>query len=193
MIFDFIDNKVSILPEAMNLPEVRALYRSDKTKQKTYFDRYVKYIFYVYRENGIYRNQFASTRRRLTCVQQLGLGEKDWEAIERNPFVKNLVRWYIENAVTKEERLLIALDEDIDSYLQYLSGIKYTKRQRETSMNGDKEEITFRDVDNSDEKMKAIKNSKDLVIYRKELKKLVKETGKKSASKKTFRTRKFEE
>lgn len=193
MIFDVVDNKVIVIPEAMELKEIKSLWDSDKTKGKIYFERYIKYIFYVYREEGIYRNQFITTRKRLTCVQQLNIKETEWESIEKNKYVKALIKWYQENSLSKEERLLVALDEDIDHYLKYLMGIKYTTRVREEVMNDEKMEVIFRDIDNSTEKMKAIKNSKDLIIYRAELKKLVRQTGKGKSTKKSFRTRKFEE
>lgn len=193
MIFDIINSKVVVIEEAMTVPVIKALHRSDKTKGSRLFDRYMRYIFYVYRENGIYKNQFIATRRRLTCVQQLQLKETDWEEIERNRYVSAVIDWYKENSQSKEEQLLVALDQDIDEYLKYLKGIKYTKQEKEVIVVDGSEQFHYHDVDNSTEKMKAIKNSKDLIIYRTELKKLVRQTGKKIGSKKSFRTRKFEE
>lgn len=193
MIFSFEDGKVKVLPEAMSIPEVKAVYKLDKTQDKLQFGQYMTYIFYVYRASGIYENLFMTERKKKTSISQLGKGEDYWEQIENKPEIKNLIEWYTTNSQSKEEQLLFELDIDIEMYLNYLKKIPYTKQQ-EVKTKGPKGKITstFVTVDNSDEKMKAIKNSRDLVSYRKELKKLVKDTSQKKKTGKTFRTRQFE-
>lgn len=195
MIFDFIEGKVEILPEAMTLPEVKALWDEDKTRGKQYFHMYMTYIFFVYRSDGIYKNMYLTTRKRSTCVNQLQKSEDYWQEIEGKATVKALIEWYEKNSKTKEEQLLEALDDDIERYMEYLKNMPYSRQVRvEEKKNGDGGvTVAFRHEDNSDEKMKAIKNSKELVLYRKELKKLVKDAGINKKRGKQFRTRRFEE
>jgi hypothetical protein len=193
MIFSFEDGKVTVLPEAMNIPEVKSVYKLDKMVGKEHFHQWMTYIFYVYRPGGIYESLFMSVRKRTVSVAQLGKGEEYWQEIEAKLEIQKLIEWYTNNSMSKEEQLLYELDIDIDMYLNYLKKISYTKQQ-EVKTKGPKGKIitSFITVDNSDEKMKAIKNSRDLVSYRKELKKLVRETGQKKKAGKTFRTRQFE-
>ena len=196
MIFNFEDGKVNLLPEAMTLPEVKTLWREDKTSSKTTFNLIITYIYFVYRIDTIYKNMYLTTRKRATCVNQLGKSEDYWKDIEDKESVKLLIDWYTNNAKSKEEQLLDALDDDIDKYIEYLKNIPYTKKVRvEETKNDETGEVTtsYKNEDNSDEKMKAIKNSKDLLLYRKELKKLVKDTNAGKKKGKQFRTRRFEE
>lgn len=198
MIFIFENGKVDLIPEAKSLPEIKNLKAIDKTKGKVYFYMWITYLYYVYRQNGLYENLFTLSRKRQVCVDQLKKSGEFYKDIENKKEVKALINWYQENSKTKEERLLESLDSDIEVYLEHLKNIPYeitVKIEEETKgVNGEGGGIqTFSKVeDNSDRKMKAIKNSKELVLYRKELKKLVRETGSKKAGKK-FRTRKFEE
>lgn len=194
MIFEVVDGKIGVIEEAKNLKEVKALWDYDRTRSKLSYNKYITYIFYVYREDGIYKNLFLATRKRQTCVNQLKIKETEWEQIEAIAEVQGLITWYLQHSLNKEEQLLVALDKDIDDYLQYLKNIKYIKFERIVEKDSDGvENIIRRDIDNSVEKMRAIKNSKDLIIYRNELKKLVKSSGKSKGNRKTFRTRKFEE
>lgn len=195
MIFNFENGKVTLVPEAMTVPEIKVLYSSDHDRSKSVFNNYITYIFYVYRLGGIYEHQFVGVRKRLTCVHQLKKSEDYWQTIENNKEVMAVIDWYIKYSKSKEEQLLEALDADIEHYLDYLKKIPYTKQIRvEESQGEDKDPIiTYRSEDNSDEKMKAIKNSRELVMYRKELRKLVKETNmKRKKSGNTFRTRQYE-
>ena len=192
MIFDFQNGKVEVLEEAMTLPEVKALWDDDKTKGKQYFNMYLKYIFFVYRADGIYKEQYITSKKRLTCVNQLKKAETYWKEIEQKPLVMALIKWYNKYSKTKEEQLLDALDNDIEHYMEYLNDIPYQKEEKVIVTSEDDSKVeTFRTEDNSDAKMKAIKNSKDLILYRKELKKLVRDTGIKRKTKQ-FRTRMFE-
>lgn len=193
MIFTYENNKVELLPEANTLPEVNLLKESDKTRGKKYFHLWLTYIYFVYREGGVYHNQFITTRKRMTCVNQLQKDADYWKEIEGNKKVMLLIEWYKKHSLNKEEQLLAALDEDIGKYLDYLKGIPYSRsiKVEKKSEDGDIQTF-FRSEDNSDEKMKAIKNSKDLILYRKELKKLVRETARKRTGKKV-RTRNYEE
>ena len=192
MIFTFENNKVELLPEAMTLPEVKALSDADKTAGKKYFNVYIKYIFFVYRADGIYKEQYITSRKRLTCVNQLQKDDHYWKEIEDNNLVKALINWYQKHSKTKEEQLLDAVDYDIEKYMDYLGSIPYSNKVTvETETKDGSKITTFNVEDNSTAKMSAIKNSKDLILYRKELKKLVKDTGIKRKAKQ-FRTRLFE-
>jgi hypothetical protein len=194
MIFDFVDGKVELLPEAMTLPEVKVLWDEDKTRGKQYFHLYITYIFFVYRIDGIYKNMYLTSRKRQACVNQLKKPEDYWQEIESKPTVAALIKWYNDNSKTKEEQLLEALDEDIDKYIEYLKNIPYARQVRVEEKQGDGEiVVSYKSSDNSDEKMKAIRNSKDLILYRKELKKMVKDSGVNKKRAKQFRTRIFEE
>ena len=192
MIFEYENNKVSLLPEALTLPVVAALRESDKTKGKAFYHMWIKYIYFAYRNEGIYNNQFLTTRKRMTCVNQLKKDDNYWKTIEGNDLVMALINWYQKYSKEKEEQLLDALDKDIDTYLEYLKDIPYTKSIKVEETVDEELKSYFKEEDNSTEKMKAIKNSRDLILYRKELKKLVKENGHKKSGKQT-RTRKYEE
>lgn len=193
MIFTYDNNKVELLPEATTLPEVNILKESDKTKGKKYFHLWITYIYFVFKEDGVYHNQFITTRKRMTCVNQLGKEPDYWKEIEKNERVMALINWYVKHSRNKEEQLLDALDKDIEYYLDYLKNVPYSKKIKvEEKVEDGGVRTFFKEEENSDEKIKAIKNSKDLIIYRKELKKLVRETAKKKTGKQV-RTRKYEE
>ena len=104
-----------------------------------------------------------------------------WKKIESVKEVRALIDWYNENAKTVEERMIDAVDNDIQKYLEHLNSIEYVK--------SGKDDVP---IQNFNEKMTAIKGAKELILYRKELRIII--TGTKSKStKKKFRTRLFED
>jgi hypothetical protein len=89
MIFIFENGKVDLIPEAKSLPEIKNLKAIDKTKGKVYFYMWITYLYYVYRQNGLYENLFTLSRKRQVCVDQLKKTGEFYKDIE-NVFSKRL-------------------------------------------------------------------------------------------------------
>ena len=176
MIFTWESGKIEVIPEAEKLAVLIALRDKDKTATRTYYNRALKYVYYVWSPKSIYAEQPPTSRKRKFCAEILKKDHDFWKELEAIPEVKAFIDWYVDNALSMEERLVNAVDVDIEKYIDHLNKIPYKKS------NGD---------ENIDTKIKAIKAAKDLLLYRKELKVLL-QGRKAKGNKKKVRTRLFE-
>ena len=177
MIFTWKEGRIDVIPEARKLKVIIALREKDKTNTRTYYHRYLGYVYYVWSPKSIYANQFENVRKAKYCIEVLKKPADFWKEMEEIPEVKDFIEWYQDNLLTQEERMVISVDRDIEQYIDHLNSIPFRQANGE---------------ENIDTKMKAIKTAKELLLYRKELRSLL--MGKKAKNnKKKVRTRLFEE
>ena len=177
MIFTWKSGKIDTIPEAKKLDILISLRDKDRTATQTYYLRTLKYVYYVYSPKSMYSEQFESVRKSKFCIEIIKKKADCWKEIEVWGRTRDLIEWYLDDIFTSEERMVMAVDNDIDEYIHHLNAIPFTKSNGE---------------ENIDEKSKSIKMAKELLIYRKELRALL--HGKKAKdNKKKVRTRLFEE
>jgi len=119
------DGKIEVTKEGMQLPEILALYKTDKREGKSFFKKCITYIFYVYNPEGIYKNLLPRIKRKKVCDTYLA-GE-DWKGFEENKHVQEVIKTYVELQTLPSERLLIGTITSIDGMLERMNKIPLTK------------------------------------------------------------------
>jgi len=174
------DGMVYPTEEGQMIPQVKALYNSDKTDGKKFYREVLLYIFYVYNQSGIYKDMFEDYRKKMVIDRYLP--SRDFIELEKNPRVADLIREYLDRQMTKTQRLYYQLEKDMESLLKRVSSIPYIRevRTKVKWVNPDHEEVYLPveiEIDNSEEKFKAIKLADTLVDYGEKLKnKIIRES-----------------
>jgi Holliday junction resolvase len=165
--------EVKITDEGMCFDEVKELYNTDRQNStKPYFKKCITYIYWAYKKDGEYKHQLPTRRKELAAKK----ANCDWKEIEENVLVKNFIKLYLELQTTQTERLYLAVMKDIEDLIEYLSTIGFKKRVKvkfnvpipkykdstETMLY---ELDDYVEVDNTDEKFKALKRSADLLDF----------------------------
>jgi hypothetical protein len=183
---------VKTTDEGMALPSVNALYRSDKTEKKKYFNDCLKYIFFVYKKDGVYKDMMHQHRKRIVINRHF---EKRKEhEFEGNLRVVAVIEEYLDRQHTKMERFYYQLEQDIEKLLERIHNIPYVKKVKaKVPYEKDGEEIFVMaevEIENYDEKSKAMMLADKLVDYEEKLRsKILKE---KMENKKKDHTRLFD-
>lgn len=169
MPFLYLENgEVFPTEEGMEIPAVKSVYNADKTDGKVFFRDVLKYLYYVYRKDGVYSDMFEQMRK--TTVIERHLPKRDYKVLESNKRVQELIKEYLERQMTKNERLLYLLEKDIEKLLERISSIPYTKtcvvKVPHTNDDGETTMLPTKiEFDNIEEKSKAIKEASSLVDY----------------------------
>lgn len=173
------DGVVSATEEGMELPQVKAVYSSDKTQGKKFFNDVLRYVFFVYKKDGLYQDLFLSYRKKLAIERHLP--GRDIEDFETNRRVLDLIAEYQERQLSKAERFLFQLELDMEALLKRITEIPYTKRVKVnvpvTGQDGEQQTVsTMVDMENYDEKAKAIMLADKMIDYQDKLRaKVIKE------------------
>lgn len=172
------DGIVKATEEAMALPVVDALYKSDKTEKRRYFNDCLKYIFFVYKKDGIYKDMMHAHRKRMVI-------NRHFEKRKENDFESNLrvqavIEEYLQRQHTKMERFYYQLELDIEKLLERIHNIPYTKKVKAKvpfERDGETTMVTAEiEIENYDEKSKAMLLADKLVDYEEKLRgKILKE------------------
>jgi hypothetical protein len=167
------DGEVHPTEEGLMIPQVKAVYSSDKTEGKRFYKDVLMYVFYVYNQSGIYKDMFEDYRRK--TVIERHLPKRSAEELEANSKVANLIKEYLDRQMTKTERLYYQLEKDMESLLKRVSSIPYTRtvKTKVKWVNDDQEEVLLPvdiEMDNSEEKYKAMKLAETLIDYGEKLK-----------------------
>lgn len=167
--FDEEIGEVKIVPEAMALSEVKDLYSSDHTTNKTLWKQWIKYIYFVYKKDGVFSNDLIASKRKEVCSRFFP--ERDPLYFEQNPKVKAVIQLYVRKQYTHWERLFEKWKEDVDSYITYLTDVPYTRKRKVVvpGLNGAPDQHAEEEFPNIDEKKKAQNAIVDLVKTGKEL------------------------
>lgn len=180
------NGKVEFTEEGKTLPAVIELYNSDKRVNKKFVDDSATYIFYVYKNDGVYENKLPQARRQMVIEKHLP--ERTIKDFENNRIVKSLIALYIELEYTPVEQLYLGLKRDIEDLLKRVGNIEYEKKilvEWDSEVEGGetrhfKEWVT---MDNSAEKEKAMNLATKLIDFDEKLKaKIYKEKKEKRQS-----------
>ena len=170
MFIYYDDNQgVQILPEAMKFAEVDELYKSDRTTNKTSWKRWLTYIYYTYKKDGILSGDLMSQKRKE--VINRFFPDSNVEFFEKNPKVTAVIKLFIRKQYTLKERLYEKWKEDVDAYITYLTEVPYFKEKLISvpGQDGQPDGQTIEKIPNIDEKKKAQQAIQDLVETGKKL------------------------
>lgn len=161
------NGKIEIEDDAMTIPEIKKLYAHDKV----FFGEAIIYLYWMYKRGGIYKQKLP--RQRQEIIKQNYLSRYTPEEIEKNIFFKNLKKYYIEDQHTTAEIFYENLKRDMQDLLDHISSIPFKKKAILTSnvevdLPGGKKHTIFAqtevEMDNSEEKAKAIGLADKLLI-----------------------------
>ena len=173
------DGVVKITQEGMVLPQTQEVYSADRSTTKRFFNDVIRYVFFVYKKDGVYQDLFLNYRRKL--VLERHLHDRKEEDFEKNIRVINFINEYQQRQLTKAERLLFQLELDMELLLKKITEIPYTKKVKVSVpvMDGDGNETkvsTVVDMENYEEKAKAIMLADKMIDYQDKLRsKIIKE------------------
>ena len=171
----FIDRGiVKITEEGMALPSFRVLFDEDKKAGKPVFKKRVEMLWYLYSKESPYFDMKVVERYDVYSSRIMGCSVEDLKKILEHRSVKDCVKEYEEIIMTREDKQLTMILDDIDNYIEDLSNVPSkrkikTKFEVEHPDSGDKtiKEVII-DVMNTDEKLsvqKAIQEAYKLVDY----------------------------
>ncbi len=168
----FQDGVASPTEEGKEIPQVKEVYNADKTLGKKFFHDVLKYIYLVYKREGVYSTFFENERIRLVLDRHFE--KRKVEDFEDSKKVRALILEYQNNQFTKMERFYYQLEKDIEMLMERISSIPYTKKvkiQVPLEQNGETTLVeTIVEMENFEEKSKAIMSAERLVDYEQKLK-----------------------
>lgn len=157
--FIYVDEQsleIKILPEAMMLKELDDLYKSDHSPAKESWKKWIKYIYFVYKKDGVFSGDLLAEKRKEVCIRFFPDRAPDY--FESNPKIRAVSKLFVNKQFTHWEKLYEKWKEDVDSFIQYLVDVPYTRK-----IKGDAEGSPELTIPNIDEKVKAQKAIRDLV------------------------------
>ena len=183
MIKDFLyleDDIVRLNPQALTIPEIRKIKASDKNAGKPVFSRILEYTYHMYSPNSIYRHLPEDKRREKVVMN---LFSKINPATYEKGNVKAFVEIYKEYSYTQKQRVLDRMTTDLEQMIENLSKIPFSIKVNETHRvfvncprKGEEVPVDVRIkkvVDNSAEKMKAMKMIEEALDRQEQLRKKV--------------------
>ena len=187
MFIEIIEGKARLTEQGIALPAAQKLKKIDKTKGKASFEMWLRFIYFTYDKESIYKN-YLQQESKIKVVEML-FPEKSITYFEKIAGLKAVVAIYVEMTYTFKELLYRRLLSDIESMLDRLSKVELTrssrvKGQRDITFFSEKEgkEVTENvhvdvmvKLDNSDEKIKAMDTLDKLLKREVVLKKALKE------------------
>jgi valyl-tRNA synthetase len=166
--------------QGMTLPESKAIWNMDKHKGKPFFNRIITYTFYVYNKDSIYRNLNPSQREEK--VMSVYFPEVRNRSMEDDR-VKAFIKAYNYLTKSSKERIRDTMLKDLEEMALKLSNIKFTKQkkvnqpvfvhcphcQKDVTVDVDMKI----DIDNTEEKLKAMKVIEEIMKREEEIKKKI--------------------
>ena len=157
--------------ELLAVEPFRRIYDNDNTVDKANFQEIITYIYFDYSKESPWRNKFPTDRKKLICIQKLGRSEDYYEHLEMVSGYKEAVAFYIEHNFSEEELFFLSWKEDVDDFLSYLKNIKF-QREEEQLIDGVLKKVM---IDNSDQKVKAVKHISTMFDVVENIRKRIKE------------------
>jgi len=165
---------VELDPRMKQDPVVKALYDSDTTEGKQNFQEYCTYTYHVYAKGHPMENLLPNERKRR--VMKTYFADHKSNKFEKTKKVKAFIDLFIDLSYTSTERFWLSIKRDFEDLKAVVSEIpfKHTKKiQRviKLDVSTDEEDQDIREVevdveievDNSDEKMKALQRAQTLI------------------------------
>jgi len=169
--FDANEEKVKVTPQAKELPEVKVLFRRDKSMGKKFFQKNITFLYYCEHKDSPYSHKMDEIKIR--DVKRIYKDLSDFD--ENNLHYLALKKAFIESHYSmKEQRYLKAMEDAnaiinmaMDVPIQVKKTIEVSKEIEcfDESGNPVTRTIYFKDdmlIDNSTEKTKAISNIQSL-------------------------------
>lgn len=175
------EEKVELIPPSSSLPIVKKLIEEYKDDKELLQKIYV-YVFNVYSRESLFTEFTPEERRDRVCLDLFDNTIRS-EYFEKNKIVKEFIDLFIDMTLSSVERDHERCKRDIEELHNYISEIPFNKKQRikrtiafkddETGKDLIKEVDIVVDIDNSEEKIKAIGVREKLYGLDQKLRKLV--------------------
>lgn len=192
LIFNDKTQGVEISKEIKNLNEILLLKENDKSKNKTYFNDCLKYIYHTYKKEHPFYNIPINERK--VKVSEIYLDKQDYKKFDEDILVQGVIKLYISLEYSQNEWTYQTIKNNISDIKKDITNIPMTKKaiidqsievkfsceecgvqQKQTVKI--KQEV---DVDNSKERMDALRRIfeleemeqkfKDLIIKERKIK-----------------------
>lgn len=205
MFISIKEGKAVVNEQGMAQPFVKKVYKNDKSKGKKSFESWMRFVFYSYSKESIYRNYLPEDRERHVVLALFP--DKSVTHFKTIIGMKELISKYVDITYTFKEKLYRRLLQDIEEMMDAASKIPLVKTTRVKGAR----EITFfsrveeQDVtelvdldvrvtiDNTVEKLKAIDTLEKLLKREEILKKKLKEEEIEMAAQKKTERRMFDQ
>lgn len=167
--------QVKVNPDFEQSVAVINLKQLDSTKDGSDFSKWITYAYHMYKRDHKLAN--FSNRDRLQRVQAIYFSGEDISTIETQDAFKDFKLTFLDLQHTVTSRFIENLKQDMEELLTHIRNIPLTKKEL-VPIDVKEGKITFKvdrwiDVDNSDEKFKALKNADNiLTLYDKFAEKL---------------------
>jgi len=189
LIFDPSSGDVTLSPQGAVLACFKALKEADGTKVQNTFSSQLKALFYLYSPDSPYYDRYTPYQRRDVIYGQI---IKQKPSKIETPEFQSCEKVIMRHGMSREEAQFQQLQIDFDKFLDHLNSIPWEREIVETTHMGKKETVKVTKVSNMEERLRAIKASKDILQLQKELEVIV--AGKRRASEQaTTKTRNFED
>jgi hypothetical protein len=113
------NRKVTVDPDLLQTEEFDTLYTLDITKDKSDFNMYMLFIYYMYDRASLYFNILPSDRKKIVCIDVLKKDENYYSILESNPIFVSAINKYLLLVRTPAEKLLEGIKKKIDEYNDY--------------------------------------------------------------------------
>lgn len=205
MFIEIIEGKAVISEQGLAQPYVQKVYKLDKTRGKKVFDMWMRFVYFSYSKDSIYRN-YLPKEREINVVNAL-FPDKTVTYFKKITGMGILIERYIDLNYTFKEKLYRRLLHDIEEMQESTSLVPLTKTVRVK----EKKEVTFFSIveeqevteivmfdiritiDNSVKKLIAIDTLEKLLIREGILKKKLKEEQIEMSTAKQQKRRMFDE
>jgi len=189
-----VDGNIYASKKLMKVPEFRELYNKHG---KTVFGNFIIFLYYVYKTYSSQGNFDDITymselplKERIDRVFENHIDRKYRELfIDEKEFIQ-ATELYVKLQMPKLEQMYVNVKNDIDSYVENLSNVPFTKSvyitvetPKDLVLQGYPPSKRIKvEVENMDEKVKAIKMANELITYAKKMEEAVMGDRKKNFS-----------
>jgi hypothetical protein len=188
LLFEPNSGDVLLTDQAKQMVCFQNLDKADTTKAKSLFKNQLKVLFYFYSSESIYIQRYTPAQRKeMIFKDMVSLSEKKIDTEEFRSCERTVAR----HTLSREQAQFLQIQKDWDRFLDYLNSIPWDKEVVEKIKTGKKETIKTYLVSNMEERMKAVKVSKDILSLQKELEAIV--AGKKGSVEENTRIHLFED
>ncbi len=122
MFFELVNSKVVVTEQALMDESLDKLYKSDKSKSKTAWNKAISYLFFVYSKQSQYKNVLLHDRRRMVS-EDIIKDSSYWKKLEEHSEFSKIIEKYNNLQFTHNERLLEGLKRKIEEYLNFWNSL----------------------------------------------------------------------
>lgn len=182
--FDEETGKVSFSAEAKHMNIVKIFLRKDKTKGQVYVNKALVYVYHLYLKK--HDLSYLPRESRKKRVSNQYLEGYEYSKFDNDKRLQPVIEEFIREQYTQNELFYESLKGDFKSLKEMISGIPWTRKIKfekniEVEVDigeGQKETRTvfvkkWVEVSNAEEKITAIKHSKDLISLEESLRKKI--------------------